>query len=78
MADFAAQNFESAPATGEAGSIGAALVEAAAGAVPTFKMRGTRTSNGNVVHWIASGAEDLSGAQSPYPGDINASTVVRE
>jgi len=43
-----------------------------------FKMRGRRISTGGTVHWISYGAEDTTGAGSPYPGDISPTSVVRE
>jgi hypothetical protein len=76
MADFAAEVLALPPSSGAPTTIDAAR-EAAAFA-PRFKMRGVRITTGQTVHWIAYRAQDLTGAQSPYPGDIDATSIVRE
>jgi len=51
-----------------------------AGSCPpkALRMRGVRASNGATVHWRSLGSEDLTGAQSPFPGDIATGSIVRE
>lgn len=76
MAEWSAEIWSAPPASGSVDALFAA--RAAAAFAPKFKMRAKRISNGATVHWIAYRAEDLTGAQSPYPGDIDTSKMVRE
>jgi hypothetical protein len=76
MADFPAEVWASPPLSGSVPPIDAAREAAAYG--PRFKMRGKRLSTGATVRWMAYRAEDLTGARSPFPGDIDVSSIVRE
>ena len=77
MAEYSANVWSaSAIAAGSVATVDA--VRVAGAYAPRFKMRGRRTSTGATVHWIAYRAVDLTGAQSPYPGDIDPTSIVRE
>jgi len=76
VAQYSAEIFS--PALSEADVPVLDAVREAASFAPRFKMRGTRLSTGATVHWIAYRAQDLTGARSPFPGDIDPTSVVRE